>query len=73
MKIFVKVKPSSKEERIEKVDDTHYLIAVKEPPVNGRANIAVIAYLATFFRIPEGSVRIVSSFTSRDKQVEISI
>ena len=73
MKIFVKVKPSAKEEKIVKVDDNHYRISVKEPPVDGRANVAVIASLATFFKVPKANVRIVSGFISRDKQVEIAI
>ena len=71
MKIFVKIKPSAKEERIEKIDDTHYRVSVKEPPVNGRANVAVIASLAAFFHIPKSSVRIVSGATLKDKLVEI--
>jgi hypothetical protein len=72
MKIFVKVKPSSKEEKIVKVDDNHYRIAVKEPPVNGRANVAVINSLATFFKTPKSGVRIISGFTSKEKVIEIS-
>lgn len=72
MKIFVKVKPSAKEEKIVKVDDTHYRVAVKEPPVNGRANVAVVNSLAAFFKVPKSSVRIVSGFTSKEKVVEIS-
>lgn len=72
MKIIVKVKPSAKEEKIVKVDDTHYRVAVKEPPVNGRANVAVISSLANFFKVPKASVRIVSGFTSKEKVIEIS-
>ena len=71
MKIFVKVKPSAKEPRIEKIDDTHYRVAVKEPPVNGWANAAVISSLATFFKVPKSNVRIVSGFTSKDKIIEL--
>lgn len=71
MKIFVKVRPSAKEERIEKIDDTHYRVAVKEPPVNGRANAAVINSLATFFKVPKANIRIVSGFTSKDKIIEL--
>ena len=72
MKIFVKTKPSAKEEKIVKVDDTHYRVSVKEPPVAGRANVAVIASLATYFKLPKASVRIVSGLTSKEKVVEIS-
>ncbi len=72
MKIFVKVKPSAKEEKVVKFDDNHYRVSVKEPPVNGRANIAVINSLAAFFKVPKANVRIVSGSTSKDKVIEIS-
>ena len=68
----MKVKPSVKEEKIVKVDETHYRVSVKEPPVNGRANGAVINSLANFFKVPKVSVRIVSGFTSKEKVIEIS-
>ncbi len=71
MKIFVKAKPSAKEEKIVKVDDTHFRVAVKEPPVNGRANAAVVVALANFFKVPKANVRIVSGVTTKEKVVEI--
>jgi len=30
MKIFVKAKPGAKEEKIEKIDETHYIVSVIE-------------------------------------------
>ncbi|PIV45904.1 hypothetical protein COS23_01900, partial [bacterium (Candidatus Moisslbacteria) CG02_land_8_20_14_3_00_36_53] len=32
MKIFVKAKPLAKESKVEKIDDTHFVVSVKEPP-----------------------------------------
>lgn len=37
MKIFVKARPNSKEEYVEKIDDTHFVVAVKEPPKAGES------------------------------------
>jgi len=71
MKIFVKAKPSAKKQNIEKIDDSHFVISVKEPPVQGLANKAVLKNLADYFGIPQENVRIISGFTSRQKIVEI--
>lgn len=71
MKIFVKVKPLAKEETVEKIDEINFKVSVKEPPVEGRANAAVVRALAGYFGVPQMNVRIVSGFSSRSKTVEI--
>ena len=71
MRIFVKVKPAAKEEMVEKIDDANFKVQVKEPPVEGRANLAVIKALADYFGVAQLNVRIVSGFTSRSKIIEI--
>ncbi len=71
MKIFVKAKPAAKEEKILKIDETHYAVSVKEPPVNGRANIAIIKTLAVYFNTSPSCVNILSGQTSKQKIVEI--
>ena len=42
-------------------------IAVHAPPVEGRANIALIEFLADFFDMPRGRVELVSGELSRSK------
>ncbi|MFI5205541.1 MAG: DUF167 domain-containing protein, partial [Candidatus Paceibacterales bacterium] len=42
MKIIVKVKPGAKEDKIEKIDESTYIIYVKAPPIEGKANAAVL-------------------------------
>ncbi|MEK7590541.1 MAG: DUF167 domain-containing protein [Patescibacteria group bacterium] len=71
MKIFVKAKPGSGEDKIEKIDETHFVISVKEPPVQGMANRAIIKLLANYFKIDIARVRIVSGAIARNKIVEI--
>lgn len=73
MKIFVKVKPAAKEDKVEKLDDTNFQVSVKEPPVEGRANRAVIKALSGHFGVAQANVRIVSGFTSRLKTIEIRL
>ena len=73
MKIFVKAKPNAREEEVLKVDENHFVVAVKEPPVGGRANEAIVKALSEYFKIPKSQVRITSGHTSRQKVVEIKI
>ncbi|MDP2639002.1 MAG: DUF167 domain-containing protein [Candidatus Azambacteria bacterium] len=71
MKIFVKVKPSAQEESIKKRSETNFEICVKEPPVKGKANTAVIKVLARHFGVPISSVNIIIGHSSRQKIIEI--
>lgn len=71
MRIFIKAKPGSKEESVEKIDEDHFIVAVKETPVQGKANKAIIQALARYFGVSSGMVKIVSGFVSRQKIVEI--
>lgn len=71
MKIFIKAKPGSKEALIKKIDDINFEVSVRELPVKGRANRAIIDSLAEYFNIGSESVKIVSGWTSRQKVIEI--
>ena len=71
MRIFVKVKPAAQEEIVEKIDEINFKVQVKEPPVEGRANAAVVKALAEYFGVSQLNVRIISGYTSRSKIVEI--
>ncbi len=73
MKIFIKAKPNSKIESIKKFSETNFEICVKEPPVKGQANAAIILALAKHFKVPFSAVRIISGYTSRQKIIEISL
>jgi uncharacterized protein (TIGR00251 family) len=71
MKIQVKVKPSSKTEEVNQEGDS-FIIKVKEPPREGKANQAVIKLLAEHFGVPKSQVRILSGYGSRNKVVEVA-
>ena len=71
MKIQVKVKPSSKTEELSREGDS-FIVKVKEPPKEGRANQAVIKLLAEHFGVPQSRVRILSGFGSRNKVIEVA-
>jgi len=69
MRINVKAKPNAKEERVQEVQPGEFVVAVKEPPVQGKANAAIIRVLSEYFHTP--NIRIVSGYMSRNKIIEI--
>jgi hypothetical protein len=71
MKIQVKVKPNSKTEEISREGDS-FIVKVKEPPREGKANQSVIKLLAGHFGVSRSQVRILSGFRSKNKVVEIA-
>ena len=70
MKIQVKVKPNSKTEELSHEGDS-FMVKVKEPPKEGKANQTVIKLLAEHFGVPRSQVRILSGSRSRDKVIEV--
>ena len=70
MKIQVRVKPNSKTEKVSR-EGNGFIVKVKEPPREGKANQALIKLLAEHFGVPKSQVRILSGFTSRNKTVEV--
>lgn len=71
MKIFVKAKPNSREEKIEKIDELNYVVSVKELPIKGKANEAIRNALAIYFKTGSSCVKIISGHTLRNKIIEI--
>ena len=72
MKIIVKAKPGARENKVEKVDESNYIVHIKEPPIDGRANAALIKLLADYFDISPSLIEIVSGYMARVKVIEIN-
>ena len=47
-------------------------IAVKAPPVDGKANAALREFVADKLGVPTGTVQLVSGMTGRDKRLRIA-
>ncbi len=69
--LSLKVKPNAREARLEEQPDGSWLAAVKAPPVEGKANEAVIALVAEHFRVSRSKVSIKSGASSRMKRVMV--
>jgi len=72
MKIFVKAKTRAKEERIIlQTNETHFVVFVKELPIKGKANEAIIKVLAEYFKVSKSAIKLVSGFSSKNKIFEV--
>lgn len=67
----IKVKPGSRVSELVEQPDGSWLARVKAPPVDGKANEALIELVATHFAVRRNQVRIRSGASGRSKTVEI--
>lgn len=67
MRIFVTVKTHASEERVARVDETHFSISVTALPVENKANTAVIKTLARFLGVAPSCLVLRSGATSKHK------
>lgn len=70
MKISVTVKPRAREEKVEKTDNG-YLVYVREPAEENKANRALREVLSKYFGVSKSKISILSGLKSRHKIVEI--
>lgn len=68
----IKVKPGSRVDELIELGDGTWQARVKAPPVDGKANEALIALVATHFGVRKAQVSIKSGASSRLKRVSIA-
>ncbi len=74
MKVLqIKVKPNSKQQRVETLEDGSLVVYLKSPPVDGKANVELIQLLAKEFQVSKSCVQIQSGLTSKLKRVAIDL
>lgn len=71
MRITVTAKPKKKKEYVEQISSAHYIVAVKEPAEQGRANQAIIKALAEYFSVPQSEIVLVSGQTNKLKTFDV--
>ncbi|MEG3437407.1 DUF167 domain-containing protein [Pannus brasiliensis CCIBt3594] len=69
--IQVKVKPNAKQQSVTIQEDGSFLVSLKSPPTEGKANRELIEVLAKHFQVPRSRVSIRSGLSSRIKIVVI--
>ncbi len=67
----VRVHPRARKNAITGIVGEALKLSLTAPPVEGKANQAVIEFFADLFAIPRSSVTIASGETSRNKMVRI--
>ena len=72
IKIKIRVLPrSSRNEVVGEMADGTLKVKLTAPPVDGKANIALVDLLADHFHVPKRLVHISRGATSKNKEVEI--
>jgi uncharacterized protein (TIGR00251 family) len=69
--IQLKVKPNARTAELSQQDDGTWLAKVKAPPVDGKANEAVIQLVAEHFGVRRAQVTIRSGASARLKLIQI--
>lgn len=72
VRIIVRVKPSSRDNKLIVNTDGSFSLNVKSPPIKGRANKEAIKWLSKVLHIPSKSIVIVSGLHSKEKMIDIS-
>ena len=67
----LKVKPGAREESLVELADGSWIACVKAPPVDGKANAAVIALVARHFGVRKAQISIRSGLSGRLKRVQV--
>jgi uncharacterized protein (TIGR00251 family) len=70
--IGIRIKPGTSRIKVISAEENEICIAVTAPPVDGKANEALIKALGNFLDIPKSNVEILRGHTSRIKMVHIN-
>lgn len=70
--IGVRIKPGTSREKVVQVLENEVCIAVTAPPVDGKANEALIKALSKLLGVPKRAVEILRGHTSRIKLVRVN-
>ncbi len=75
MILEAKIVPKSKRNSITWYDKQNIIVKIniKAPPVDGKANKMIIAYLADFFEIKKNNIFIKSGLNAKFKRIEIEL
>lgn len=73
MRIYIKVIPRSSQNKIEKISEGEYRVRLTAPPVDGKANEALIKLLAEHFDVAKSAIAIVGGKSTPRKMVDVEM
>lgn len=71
MKLEIKVIPGARKNALQQEGDL-YKIYLQAPPVEGKANKALVEFLSDYFHVPKSRIDIIKGLKSRHKIVMIN-
>ncbi len=69
--VDIVAKPGSKLEKLSITPEGSFAIHVKQPPLDGKANEEIIAFISRSLRIPKSSLSIIAGETSKKKRLKL--
>ena len=69
--LSIYLQPGAKKSEVSGMHDGHIKIKVNSPPVDGKANDALILFLSDFLNIPKSNIKIITGEKSRIKKLSI--
>lgn len=67
--LSIHVQPKASRTRLAGLHGEALKLCITSPPVDGKANAAVIEFFAKLFKIPKGAVTLAGGEASRDKRI----
>jgi uncharacterized protein (TIGR00251 family) len=69
--LTLRVQPGARRTAIVGAYGDRLKVAIATPPTDGRANTALLAFIAERLAVPKSAVRLLSGPASRDKRIEV--
>lgn len=73
VRLTVQITPAAKKNEVIGLLGSELKIRLQAPPIEGKANAALVRYIAASVGVPKSRVQVVHGHTSRRKVVEISV
>ncbi|MDD5595281.1 MAG: DUF167 domain-containing protein [Candidatus Omnitrophica bacterium] len=71
MKLNIKVKANAKQDKVEKISNDEFILWVREPATEGKANTAVIEALSKYFDLAKSRITIIRGQKNKRKVIEV--
>ena len=71
MKVYIKVKAKAKENKVTPQGQNSFAVRVKAEAKDGKANLALQAVLANYFKVPKSRVVLLKGRRARHKVYEV--
>jgi hypothetical protein len=67
----VRVQPRASRDEIVGIQGNHLKIRITAPPVDGKANVHLIQFLAQEFGVPKSRITLIGGESGREKRLQI--